>query len=125
VNPTALEIQIGGASEWVPRRFGRRIKRAGGRYTNMRGTWKSKRFVTIPLSERSLVWEVLAATKAPVITVVFRGGPQAPAWVDVQNIDGKANTNGISRLAAAEAAYKERLAEAERRGIVRGKEGVR
>lgn len=76
--PTKVEMHLSVNAE-LPKRFGTRIKAAGGEYSTCRG-YTTKRFVTVPISETELINELMAAygrrfeDDTQKITVIFRGG---------------------------------------------------
>jgi hypothetical protein len=75
----------------VPKSLGRRIKAAGGKFSECRGS-QFKRFVTIPATAPDVANEVVRRLSGclPAITVVARYEGQnpagLPAWVQVQKV---------------------------------------
>ena len=92
--PIDVELHLSACST-LPKRFGKKIKAAGGRYSECRGD-VSRRYVTLPIEGNEALIDTLCAeyfapshlSKTPGMTVVFRGGsePRLPAWFNVVSL---------------------------------------
>lgn len=119
-DPTVFEIHV---TKWVEnftRKFGRKIKRTGGSYSECRGH-TSTRFVKIPNTPegREVADAVIAADRAAYTdkrtTVVLRGiAATLPAWVTVHEVTSTAD---------ALAKFQQALDNAADRGIIERFEG--
>lgn len=86
--PAAFELHIGSNPKFTAR-FGRKVKKLGGKYSACRGH-SSTRFVTIPNTPDgcALADQILAVQEGtkPRTVITRSGGPSLPAWINVHKV---------------------------------------
>ena len=128
---TDIELHVNGNTA-LTKRFGKKIKAAGGTYSECRGH-SYKRFVTLPIEGNEALINALATefyladyarlkakdangfnkTRDKGMVVVFRYGSKLPAWADVVNVP---KTEDM--LGAALNLYRANVQSAVERGIL-------
>lgn len=94
----------------------RRIKAAGGKYSECRG-YVRKRFVTVPASEIDLINELVRTHGGE--TMIARDDDKLPSWVIVQHVDPEATEPPILQFIRL---YQAAKRNAHERGIISTKE---
>jgi hypothetical protein len=86
--PTSVEMHLSGSSDFTRKGWGKKVKAAGGRYSECRGD-ATERYVTVPLIEEDLIGDLLCLFPSwKKTTIVFRGIAtwRPNAWVVVHDI---------------------------------------
>jgi len=115
--PTHVELHLASNST-LPKRYGKKIKAAGGRYDACRGH-SSTRYVTLPIEGNEALINTLCHDYGfqKQTTIIMRGGTTGrfQSWVVVHHA-----AKGDDMLRVAQASYDRALQGAVKRGVLHG-----
>ena len=113
-----IELHIHANPEF-PRRFGKAVKAAGGRYSAARGN-SDTRFVFLPIAQTLLIDQIIKCYGGPKTPAIARdfvdpNEEHAPSWVHVQYVGSNNPTPTATIVAKVDAA----MARADARNYIR------
>jgi hypothetical protein len=83
---SSVELHLSPYTRNWTRRFGRKVKAAGGTYSSLRKSGSECRFVTLPVHQADLIWEIVRAetdSKPQAKVVMIARGLNLPGWTSL------------------------------------------